>query len=84
LAAHRDGGGLPRVDAFAKSKGAIDFPSRYAEGYAYIKSKVYGDRPARSTATKTCGCGCRAGSVTIDSPQINHVDGHGNGKLYLA
>src|SRR5690606_40434224 len=31
-------------DAFVRSDGAIDFPHQYAQGYAYLQSKVYGDR----------------------------------------
>src|SRR5687768_9705546 len=71
-------------DAFAKSDGAIDFPSRYAEGYAYLKSKVYGDRAGTFYGDKDLWLWMRKGLLTIDSPQINYVSARGNGKLYLA
>ena len=35
------------TDFFDRSRGAIDFPSRYIEGYAYLQSKLYGDRPGK-------------------------------------
>src|SRR5690606_1208755 len=35
------------TDAFARSHGEIDFPSRFIEGYAYLQSKFYGDRPGK-------------------------------------
>jgi hypothetical protein len=35
------------TDVFAKSRGAVDFPGRYAEGYGYLQQKIYGDRPGR-------------------------------------
>ena len=35
------------ADAFAKSRGAIDFPARYAEGYGYLQQRVFGDRPGK-------------------------------------
>ncbi len=34
-------------DFETRSKGAIEFPARYAQGYAYLRSKVYGDRPGK-------------------------------------
>ena len=45
LAADRPGLRFPDFrcgDAIGRK---IDFPSRYAQGYAYLQSKVYGDRP---------------------------------------
>ncbi|MGB7158891.1 MAG: hypothetical protein WBD40_12535 [Tepidisphaeraceae bacterium] len=71
-------------DAYTKSDGAIDFPSRYAEGYAYIRSKVYGDRPGSFYGDKDVWLWMPKDLVSIDSPQINHVSARGNGKLYLA
>lgn len=32
-------------DVYYRSNGALDFPSEYAEGYAYCRSKVYGAQP---------------------------------------
>ncbi len=34
-------------DFETRSQGAIEFPARYAQGYAYLRSKVYGDRPGK-------------------------------------
>jgi hypothetical protein len=71
-------------DAFDKSDGAISFPSRYAEGYAYLKSKVYGDRPGTFYGDADAWLWMPGGLVTIENPQVNYVAARGNGKLYLA
>ena len=34
-------------DVYYQSDGKLDFPSEYAEGYAYCRSKVYGAKPGK-------------------------------------
>ena len=71
-------------DFETRSAGAIAFPSRYAQGYAYLKSKVYGDRPGRFMGD----CGVRLwmprNLLRVDDPQVNHLTGYGNDRFYLA
>jgi len=49
--------------------GAIAFPSRYAQGYAYLRSKVYGDRP-----------GHFMGDEDGRDPQANYLTGYGRNR----
>lgn len=72
------------TDAFARSHGAIDFPSRFIEGYAYLQSKFYGDRPGRFYGYDDAILWMPRHLLTIDSPQLNYVAARGHGRLYLA
>jgi len=70
-------------DAVTRSKGAVNFPSHYAEGYAYLQSKVYGDRPGTFYGDKDVWLWMPKGLVRADNVEINYVAARGNGKLYL-
>lgn len=67
-----------------RSKGAIQFPSRYAQGYAYLRSKVYGDRPGFFMGETNVRLWMPRRVVKTDDPQANYLTGYGNGRLYLA
>jgi hypothetical protein len=67
-----------------RSKGAIAFPARYAQGYAYLRSKVYGDRPGKFMGDENVHLWMPRHVVTTDDPQANYVTGYGNGRFYLA
>lgn len=71
-------------DAFVRSDGAIDFPHQYAQGYAYLQSKVYGARPGRFYDEENVQLWLPRGLLTTSSMQGNYLAGYGNGKLYLA
>ena len=72
-------------DAYDKSNGAVDFPGRYAEGYAYIKSKVYGDRPGQFYGTKDVWLWMPKGLAEVDNVQVNYIAARGADKgVYLA
>lgn len=70
-------------EAYTRSAGAIEFPARYAQGYAYLQSKVYGDRPGKFYGDADGRFWMPDGVVRIDSPQLNYVSGYGNGNFYL-
>lgn len=72
------------TDALAKSKGQVSFPSRYAQGYVYLQSKVYGDRPGTFYGDANVRPYLPRGLVTTDTVQANYVAGYGNGNLYVA
>ena len=71
-------------DAFTRSAGQINFPSRYAQGYAYLQSKVYGDRKGRFYSDKNVQLWLPANLLTTNTIQANYVAGYGNNKLYIA
>ena len=71
-------------DFETRSKGAIAFPARYAQGYAYLRSKVYGDRPGKFMGDENVRLWMPRRLVATDDPQANYLTGYGNGRFYLA
>ncbi|WP_395089671.1 GDSL-type esterase/lipase family protein [Armatimonas sp.] len=69
-----------------RSHGAIRFPARYAEGYAYLKSRIYGDRPGVWEGDKDVWLWMPRGLVGVSIPHVNYIAARsGDGKtLYLA
>jgi hypothetical protein len=67
-----------------RSKGAIEFPARYAHGYAYLHSQVYGDRPGRFMGDDDVRLWMPRHIVRTDDAQANYLTGYGNGRFYLA
>jgi hypothetical protein len=72
------------ADTFAKSRGAIDFPSRYAEGYGYLQQRVFGDRPGKVYDESGLYLWMPRGVLTIDHPELNYVMARGDAKLAVA
>jgi len=71
-------------DFETRSKGDIVFPSRYAQGYAYLRSKVYGDRPGTFMGDTDVRLWMPRHVVSTNDPQANYLAGYGNGRFYLA
>lgn len=71
-------------DVETRSSGRIQFPSRYAQGYAYLQSKVYGDRPGTFYGNQGVRLWMPAKLLRIDSPQVNYVSGYDGNALYFA
>lgn len=71
-------------DFETRSRGAILFPARYAQGYAYLRSKVYGDRPGSFMGDTNVRLWMPRRLVKTDDPQANYLTGYGNDRLYLA
>lgn len=71
-------------DAVTRSGGMIDFPSRYAQGYAYLQSKVYGDRPGTFYGDTNVFLYMPRQSVKPDNIQLNTISARGNGNFYVA
>jgi hypothetical protein len=69
-----------------RSQGTIRFPARYAEGYAYLKNRIYGDRPGVWQGANYVWLWMPRGLIGVSSPQVNYIAARsGNGKtLYLA
>lgn len=71
-------------DVFAKSHGEIEFPAQFAEGYAYLKGKVYGDRPGRFYTDNGVWLWMPSGLLQIDNEQLNYVTARKGDTLYVA
>ncbi|MEK0446467.1 MAG: hypothetical protein RLZZ399_1788 [Verrucomicrobiota bacterium] len=60
------------ADAYARSKGAIEFPAEYAEGYAYLGTRVYG-RPGQFYGETNAQPWMPRGLLTTDHLQVHYV-----------
>jgi hypothetical protein len=61
------------ADATARSQDQISFPSRYIEGYAYLKSRFLGDRPGRFYDLAAAYLWMPPGLVRSDNVELNYV-----------
>lgn len=72
------------TDAFVRSDGAIDFPSQFIEGYAYMQAKFYGNMTGRFYGAEDAILWMPQGLLGIDNPEINYIAARGGDALYLA
>jgi hypothetical protein len=71
-------------DAFARSGGRIDFPAHFAEGYAYLQLKIYGDRPGNFLGDTNAWLWMPKGLLTCDNAEVNYIAARSGNTLYLA
>lgn len=71
-------------DVYYASRGKIDFPPEYSEGYAYCRSFIYGAHPGTFYGQEGVHAYLPAGLLTCSDIQANYLAGYGNGKLYVA
>jgi hypothetical protein len=72
------------TDAFARSRGAIDFPAHFIEGYAYLQSKFYGDRPGKFYDRDDAVIWLPRRLIKSGSVEVNTLVARGRDRLYLA
>jgi hypothetical protein len=72
------------TDAFARSGGRIDFPAHYIEGYAYLQSKFYGDRPGKFHGRDDAVLWLPRRLIKSGSVELNTLAARGRDRLYLA
>ena len=72
------------TDAFARSGGKIDFPAHFIEGYAYLQSKFYGDRPGKFFDRDDAVLWLPRRLIKSGSVEINTLVARGRDCLYLA
>jgi len=72
------------TDAFARSGGKIDFPAHFIEGYAYLQSKFYGDRPGKFYDRDDAVLWLPRRLIQSGSVEINTLVARGRSGLYLA
>ncbi|MBS1813292.1 MAG: hypothetical protein JSS87_00280 [Acidobacteria bacterium] len=70
-------------DAITRSRGAVDFPSQYAQAYAYLMSKVYGDRPGTIYGEKDVKLWMPKGLLRTDQVEVNYIAGYNVNTLFL-
>ncbi len=72
------------TDAFARSGGKIDFPAHFIEGYAYLQSKFYGDRPGKFFDRDDAVLWMPRRLLKTGSVELNQLAARGRDRLYLA
>lgn len=72
------------TDAFTRSRGAIDFPAHFIEGYAYLQSKFYGDRPGKFYDRDDAVLWMPRRLLKTSSVELNYLAARGRNGLYLA
>ncbi|MFM1902983.1 MAG: hypothetical protein RLZZ440_883 [Planctomycetota bacterium] len=72
-------------DVYDRSGGQIDFPSEYAEGYAYLQSRIYGAAPGRFYGDHDAWLWMPRGLLQIEgTTELNWIAARGDHRLYLA
>jgi len=72
------------TDAFVRSKGAIDFPAEYIEGYAYLQSKMYGARTGKFYSANNVKLWMPGNLLQTDNIELNYVSARKSDTLFLA
>ena len=71
-------------DAFIRSKGAIDFPAEYIEGYAYLQSKMYGARAGKFYSANNVKLWMPGNLIKTDNVELNYVSARKQDTLFIA
>ena len=71
------------TDVYVKSGSAIDFPSEFIEGYAYLQSKFYGHKPGNVYGEKAW-LWMPGKLLELSSNEINYLSSRGENTLFIA
>ena len=72
------------TDAFVKSKGQINFPAEFIEGYAYLQSSFYGNKLGTFYDQKDIQLWMPTGLLKTSNIELNYISGRKGNSLYLA
>lgn len=70
-------------DTYLRSGGAIDFPSAYSGGYAFLTSKVYGHLPGKIYEDNGIFPWIPKNAFTVINPSLNYVLGRSEHDTYV-
>jgi hypothetical protein len=71
-------------DVEARSKGAVAFPGAYAEGYAYVQSRVYGHAAGSVYGEGDVWLWMPRGVMKVEDQELNYVVMRGPRGVYVA
>lgn len=71
-------------ETMARSDGAIDFPSHFIEGYAYLQSKFYGAQKGRFYDAQDAILWMPQNLLEAESAEVNYIAARGDESLYFA
>ena len=71
-------------DAYIRSKGAIDFPAEYIEGYAYLQSKMYGARTGKFYSDNNVKLWMPGNLLQTENIELNYVSARKSDTLFIA
>ena len=72
------------TDVYARSAGAVSFPSEYIEGYAYLQNKFYGHAPGTFYGEQGVNLWMPNGLLDVNHVELNYVSGYKGNDLYVA
>jgi hypothetical protein len=71
-------------DVFVRSKGQINFPGEFIEGYAYLQNKFYGHKAGEWYGSNNVWLWMPKGVVACDNVELNYLTARGGGKFFIA
>ncbi len=71
-------------DVYDASDAAIDFPAHFAEGYAYLRQRVYGDQPGRFYDRDRAWLWMPFDLLAVDHPQLNYITARTDDEVLIA
>lgn len=72
------------TDVFVRSKGQVDFPSEYIEGYAYLQNKFYGAEKGSFYGVQDVQLWMPKDLVEVQNVELNYLTARKENKLYVA
>lgn len=72
------------TDAFVRSKGSINFPTEYMEGYAYLQNNMYGVQKGNFYTQKEVQLWMPARLLNIENVELNYIAARKGDQLLLA
>ncbi len=70
-------------DTYLRSAGAVDFPSAYSGGYAFLTSKVYGHLPGKVYNDEGVYPWIPKNAFSVIDPSLNYVLGRSESDTYI-